>query len=183
MNKSCEAGASAEGSWRPTGWGHTIDCMWPKAFSQFIELAPHISRLLPLADRFLQNKTGSEDAGRRALNSVSAELQTELGQIAAAQTGLAKQISTLSDHVATAGNDSHLVRAALEALESRAAMAEAGAASLDTRLTIIESRLGGVDAHLQRVAERVRLSPVVLLLVLTNLLLLAALIAVLLRGR
>ena len=157
--------------------------MWPKAFSQFIELAPHISRLLPLADRFLQSKTAAEDSGRRALDSMSAGLQAELGRIAAAQAGLAKQISTLSDGFTAASNETHATRKALEAMEARAALAAAGAAAVDTRLAAVENRLGGVDAHLQRMTERVRLSPVVLLLVLTNLILLAALIAVLVRGR
>ncbi len=164
--------------------------MWPKAFAQFVELAPHISRLLPMADRFLQSKTATEDVGRRTMEAASAGLQAELGRIAAAQGGIAKQISAVSDGVAALGGEARAVKTVLGSLESRLGGAEARAAGAETRaagveahFTTLEDRLGVIDAHLQRVGERVRLGPVVLLLVLSNLILLAALVALLVRGR
>ncbi len=162
--------------------------MWPKAFAQLIELAPHVSRLLPLADRFLQSKTATEESGRRALDVVSAQamsagLQADMARIAAAQGGLSKQIQQLQDSVAAAGSDTRAARTAMEAMEASLAAAGTRAAAVDTRFSAMEGRLGNIDTHLQRMSERVRLGPVVLLLVLTNLILLAAVIALLVRGR
>ncbi len=162
--------------------------MWPKAFAQLIELAPHVSRLLPLADRFLQSKTATEDSGRRALDVLSvetmpAELQAELAGIVAAQGALARQIQLLQDSVTAAGSDTRSTRTAIEALEASAVAAGTRAVALDTRLSAMDGRLGGIDTQLQRISERVRLGPVVLLLVLTNLILLATAIALLVRGR
>lgn len=161
--------------------------MWPKAFAQLIELAPHISRLVPLADRFLQSKTGPEDTGRQTAEAFSARLQAgleaELGRIAAAQGGLAKQIGSLSESVAAVGSDTRATGTALKSLQASFAAAETQGAALKTQLTSMESRLSAIDVHMQRTSERVRLGPVVLLLVLTNLILLAAAMALLVRGR
>ena len=162
--------------------------MWPKAFAQLVELAPHVSRLLPLADRFLQSKTATEDSGRRALEVVSAEtmpaqLRAELAGMVAAQGALAKQIQLLQDSVAAAGSDTSFTRTAIEALQASAVAAGTQAAAAETRLSSMEGRLGVIDTHLQRISERVRLGPVALLLVLTNLILLAAVVALLVRGR
>lgn len=168
--------------------GHTIRCMWPKAFSQLVELAPHVSRLLPLADRFLQSKTATEDPGRRSLDIVSAEamsarLQAELRRIVAAQDTLAKQIQLLQEGVAAVGSDTLKTKTAIEVLQTGASVAETRTATLETRFSAVEGRLGGMETLLQRISERVRLGPVALLLVLTNLILLAAVIALSVRGR
>lgn len=157
--------------------------MWPKAFSQFIELAPHISRLLPLADRFLQSKTAAEDPGRRALETASATLKEDLGNVSAAQDGISRQITMVNESVVSCTNDIHSMTTAMEALATRFEASEGRDASSAARLSAIETRLSGIDTHLQRMGERVRLGPVVLLMVLTNLILLAAVIALLVRGR
>lgn len=149
--------------------------MWPKAFAQFVELAPHISRLLPLADRFLQSKTVTEP--------VSTAAPAELQEIFAAQGLLAKQITSLSESIAVAGSEAHATRTSIESMDTKLSLAASLAGNFDTRLTAVEDRLGVIDTNLQRVTERVRFGPVVLLLVLTNLMLLAVLVAVLVRGR
>ena len=77
--------------------------MWPKAFAQLIELAPHVSRLLPMADRFLQNRSQTEEAGRKsveALESVAEDLRGDLGEVFAANTSLGKQVEELSGKLA-----------------------------------------------------------------------------------
>ena len=72
--------------------------MWPKAFAQFVELAPHISRLLPMADRFFQSRTASEDADRNvaeAVQTATDDLRGGLSQVTAAHIALSKQVSDL----------------------------------------------------------------------------------------
>ncbi len=112
-----------------------------------------------------------------------AELRSELASIVAAQGALARQIQLLQDSVTAAGSDTRSTRTAIEALEASAVAAGTRAVALNTRLSAMDGRLGGIDTQLQRISERVRLGPVALLLVLTNLILLAAAIALLVRGR
>ena len=73
--------------------------MWPKAFAQFVELAPHISRLLPMADRFFQSKTaGDDDAHRKVVEAVQTAtdgLRGDFGEVTAAHTALSKQVGDL----------------------------------------------------------------------------------------
>ena len=50
--------------------------MWPKALLQLLELVPHFSRLLPMADKFLQSKATLDDATLKTIG----DLRGELGQ-------------------------------------------------------------------------------------------------------
>ena len=52
--------------------------MWPKALAQLIELAPHIARLLPTADRFLQSKVAGDEATRAALAKFGDEIRADI---------------------------------------------------------------------------------------------------------
>ena len=107
--------------------------MWPKAFAQLIELAPHISRLLPMADRFFQSKTGGEDATRRAIDAhretmdahrgsmeaISEGLRKDFGQVAAAQVGLHEELLTLTATLGSLAGDVHAAKAVAQSLEGR----------------------------------------------------------------
>jgi hypothetical protein len=102
--------------------------MWPKAFAQLVELAPHISRLLPMADRFFQSKSASEDATRKAIDAMSQEVRADLNQITVAQAGLSDQITDLGRKFSR--------------FESDGTAAKLSADSLERRLTAIEARQG-----------------------------------------
>lgn len=125
--------------------------MWPKALSQLIELAPHITRLVPLADLFLQTKTASEEANRRAMDSMAEGLRGDLGQVTASHAGLYRQLNDQSEKLAALSADARSARQAAEALELRLNHAEAGLKKL--------TRLAGVSLGLLAVA-------IVLLLIL-----------------
>lgn len=99
--------------------------MWPKALAQLIELAPHVSRLLPMADRFLQNKTAGEDASRRAMDAMAEGLRGDLGQVTAAHAGLYRQLNEQSEKLDVVSSDARSARQAAEALEFRLNRAEA----------------------------------------------------------
>ena len=146
--------------------------MWPKAFAQLIELAPHISRLLPVADRFLQSKNAADEGSRRALEAMAEGLRGDLAEFAGAQTTLGKQMDALSQKVATAGGDAQAARSAATGAASAAESVKEHLAGIETRFTAMETRL-------DRVGDRMRMSPVVLLLVLTTLILLACVITLL----
>ncbi len=108
--------------------------MWPKAFAQLVELAPHISRLLPMADRFLQTKNLPDEGSRKALEAVAEGWRGDLRQIATAHAGLQAQIAECNDKltvVATtvAGLATDAGAAAADARTARLT-AESAAASL-----------------------------------------------------
>ncbi len=110
--------------------------MWPKALAQLIELAPHVTRLVPLADRFFQNKSAGEEASRRAMEAMAEGLRGDLGQVTAAHSGLYRQLQQQSDALAVLSTE---VRAAKVASEE----AELRVAKLQRRLTTMSSMLIG----------------------------------------
>jgi hypothetical protein len=109
--------------------------MWPKAFLQLLELAPHITRLVPAADRYLQSKVGMPDSQRRALEEMAAGLRTELGkiegglrgdltQVAAAQAGIYQQVNQQSETLVGMAADVRTMRLASDEMEARLARIE-----------------------------------------------------------
>jgi hypothetical protein len=104
--------------------------MWPKALSQIIELLPHLSRLLPMADRFLnaQGLTKAQladaEASRSAMQQMAEGLRGDLGQVTAAHAGLynlfheqGETLSTLSANIASLIQRTATIESRLDALE------------------------------------------------------------------
>lgn len=110
--------------------------MWPKAIAQLVELAPHVTRLVPLADRFFQSKSAGEEANRKAMEAMAEGLRGDLGQVTAAHSGLYRQLQEQSELLAVLSSD---IRAAKVASEE----AELRAAKLQRRLTTMSSMLIG----------------------------------------
>ena len=97
--------------------------MWPKALAQLIELAPHIGRLLPVADRFLQSRASNEDGTNRALDQIGT-LRGDLGRVAATHEGLYRQLNDQAERLASISEQATAARAAAEAAEDRAGALE-----------------------------------------------------------
>lgn len=104
--------------------------MWPKAFLQLLELAPHVTRLVPAADRYLQSRAGVPDSQRRALEEMAAGLRAELGkiegglhgdltQVAAAQAGIYHQVNQQSEMLVGIAADVRTTRLASDEMEAR----------------------------------------------------------------
>ncbi len=71
--------------------------MWPKALTQLIELAPHVTRLLPLADRYFKDKTTGDEAVRQTLDAHRQDLDAhQAAHQAALQASLDAQSATLA---------------------------------------------------------------------------------------
>lgn len=114
--------------------------MWPKALTQLIELAPHLSRLVPMADRFLQSKSAGEEANRRAMDAMTEGLRGDLGQVTASHAGLYRQLNEANEKLATVSADARSARQAAEALEFRLNHTEARL----KRLTILGATSLGI---------------------------------------
>lgn len=119
--------------------------MWPKAFAQFIELAPHISRLLPMADRFFQSKAAADDTQRKSLDALAdtvtsrlsdftAENAQQLAQITSAAAQQVSQLGALTQRLERAANDAQAARLTAESLDGRLTRIESRQAQLSTLL-------------------------------------------------
>ncbi len=106
----------APGAYNPT--------MWPKAIAQLIELLPHVSRLLPMADRFLNAKTADVEASRSAMQQMAEGLRGDLGQVTASHAGLYRQLNEQSAQLTAVAADITTLRHVVSSIESRLAAAE-----------------------------------------------------------
>lgn len=115
--------------------------MWPKTLAQLLELAPHVTRLAPVANRYLQSKTDRREASRRAMEQLADGLRGDLGQIgdglrgdlgqmAAAQAGIYHQLSEQSEVLSRIAADVRATRLATDEMEAGIARIEARVARL-----------------------------------------------------
>lgn len=94
--------------------------MWPKVIAQLLEVLPHVSRLLPMADRFFQSKAAGEESSRRTVEAMEG-LRGELGQVTVAHSGLSRQLNEQGEKLSTLGAEMRTFNATANALDSRLA--------------------------------------------------------------
>jgi len=70
--------------------------MWPKVIAQLFELLPHISRLLPMADKYFNSKAAAEKANEAAMAAMAEGVRGDLGQVTKAHVGLYRQLQEQS---------------------------------------------------------------------------------------
>jgi len=110
--------------------------MWP-ALLQLLELAPHVTRLVPVADRYLQSKSDNGKSQRRALDEMGERLRGDLGQLAeglhgdltqlaAAQVGIEQRMTQQSEALASIAEDVRAMRLSSDELEGRLTRIETG---------------------------------------------------------
>jgi septal ring factor EnvC (AmiA/AmiB activator) len=110
--------------------------MWPKAISSLIELAPHITRLVPMADRFFNAKSAEADASRTAMEQMAEGLRGDLGQVTASHAGLYRQLNDQSTRLSELAADAHATRLAADSIEARITTLEAKLSRLTLLLGI-----------------------------------------------
>ena len=88
--------------------------MWPKLFAQLFELLPHVTRLVPIADRYFSSKTASEKANEAALVAMAEGVRGDLGQVTKAHAGLYRQIQEVSAQIAEVGEDAKRTRLSID---------------------------------------------------------------------
>ena len=93
--------------------------MWPKVIAQLFELLPHVSRLIPVADRFFSSKAAAEKANEAALAAMAEGVRGDLGQVTKAHAGLYRQLQELSAQIAEVGEEVKRARLSLEQHEHR----------------------------------------------------------------
>jgi len=104
--------------------------MWPKVIAQLFELLPHITRLVPMADKYLSSKTASEKANEAAMAAMAEGVRGDLGQVTQAHAGLYRQLQDQSAQIAEVSEEVKRVRLSIEQHEHRMLTLEANITSL-----------------------------------------------------
>jgi chromosome segregation ATPase len=103
--------------------------MWP-TLVQLLRLAPHVTRLMPVANQYLQSKSEGREMQRRALEETTDRLRDDVGQmaegmhgdlaqLAAAQAGIYDQLNQQSETLASIAADVRTMRLANDEIETR----------------------------------------------------------------
>lgn len=115
--------------------------MWPKLLMQYlpqlVELLPHVSRVVPAADKYLAQR-GTSDA---KLNSIATTVRDDLGRVARAHVDMATQLDAFAGQVLAISAETKLATA--EASRARVA-AESLAESVEARLTRTEHSIANL---------------------------------------
>jgi chromosome segregation ATPase len=106
------------------------ECMWPKVIQQLFELLPHITRLVPMADRYLTSKTASEKANEAAMAAMAEGVRGDLGQVTKAHAGLYRQLQDQSAQIAEVSEEVKRARLSIEQHEHRMLTLESNVISL-----------------------------------------------------
>jgi septal ring factor EnvC (AmiA/AmiB activator) len=132
--------------------------MWPKVIAQLFELLPHITRLVPMADRYLSSKTASEKANEAAMAAMAEGVRGDLGQVTKAHAGLYRQLQDQSLQIAEVGEEVKRTRVSIEQHEQRMAAFESNVASLEwwikggvSLLVVLGAVVIGLLVHLMHV--------------------------------
>jgi hypothetical protein len=104
--------------------------MWPKVIAQLFELLPHITRLVPMADKYLSSKTASEKANEAAMAAMAEGVRGDLGQVTKAHAGLYRQLQDQSAQIAEVLGEVKVARLSVEQDEQRMVILESNVRSL-----------------------------------------------------
>jgi hypothetical protein len=88
--------------------------MWPKLLAQLFELLPHITRLVPMADKYFSSQTATEKATTAAMAAMAEGVRGDLGQVTKAHAGLYQQLQEQSAQIGEVSAEVKRMGAALE---------------------------------------------------------------------
>jgi hypothetical protein len=97
--------------------------MWPL----LMELLPHFSRLLPMADKYLSTRGATDKAHETALAALAGDVRGELGQMGETQAGIHRQLREQSTQMTEMSVQVARTRMGIESVEVRVAELEKSA--------------------------------------------------------
>jgi hypothetical protein len=104
--------------------------MWPKVIAQLFELLPHISRLLPMADKYFNQKAAVEKANEAAMVAMAEGVRGDLGQVTKAHVGLYRQLQEQSAQITGVSDEVKTNRLSIEQQANRVEALELKVSSL-----------------------------------------------------
>jgi len=110
--------------------------MWPRVLMQLIELLPHVTRLVPVADKYFSSRSASEKANQATFAAMAEGMQADLGQVTKAHEGLYRKLQEQEAQIAEVGEEIRLSKAAMERYGHRLETLEHNVASLNLWIRI-----------------------------------------------
>jgi hypothetical protein len=104
--------------------------MWPKLLAQLFELLPHVSRLIPMADRFFASRAATDRATEAAMVAMAEGVRGDLGQVTKAHVGLYRQLQEQGILLDEVRDEVKRVRVTLDQRENRIEVLESQVTSL-----------------------------------------------------
>jgi len=104
--------------------------MWPKILMQLVDLLPHATRLIPVADKYFASRHASEKANEAALMAMAEGVQADLGQVTKAHAGLYRKLQEQETQLAGVGEEVRQAKAAMEQYGHRLEALEHSVASV-----------------------------------------------------
>jgi len=130
--------------------------MWPKVFMQLVELLPHITRLVPMADKFFSSKAAAEKANEAAMLAMAEGVRGDLGQVTKAHLGLYRQLQDQSAQITEVSEEVKRSRVAMEQHERH--------------MDALEKRIGSFGIWLKAGVSLIAVLVVVVIILLVQLL-------------
>lgn len=90
--------------------------MWPRIL---LELLPHLTRLVPAADKFFAGRSASEKAQQEALAALAEHVRGGISGVTEEQAGLRRQLQEQSEQIAQVGVEVSRARLGVESVEAR----------------------------------------------------------------
>jgi len=100
--------------------------MWPKLIAQLLELLPHVSRLVPVADKYFSSKSVSERAQEAAIAAVAENLRAGVDGLGGTQAALQEQLKVQAGELALLRENLKAIQIGLAVQENRLAAIEHG---------------------------------------------------------
>lgn len=95
--------------------------MWPRLL---LEVLPHFTRLVPLADRYFSNRGEQDKMHAAALAALGEEVRGSMGRVDEIHAGLQQAMKEQGAHIAKLDADTACTRIAVETMDSRVAKLE-----------------------------------------------------------
>ena len=90
--------------------------MWPKIL---LELLPHFTRVLPLADKYFSNRGEQDKVNAAALTALGDEVRGGLGRVDEVNAGLKDALQAQGEQIAEVGVEATRARMGVESVEAR----------------------------------------------------------------
>jgi hypothetical protein len=110
--------------------------MWPRVLMQLIELLPHVTRLLPIADKYFSSRSANEKANQATSAAMAEGVQADLGQVTKAHESLYRKLQEQEAQIAEVGEEVRLSKAAMERYGNRLETLERSVASINLWIRI-----------------------------------------------
>lgn len=108
---------------------------------QLLELMPHFTRLLPMADRYLSSRSTRDEAHEAMLQGVAESVRTDLGRVAKAHVDASARLDEFAAHVGTIADGMGAIAVEARAAREMAEQARAAAALASNHAAEVEAQM------------------------------------------